>query len=130
MPRYLTFVKMDESMPWGPPPQALFEAIGEMGNQGIKDGTLLDQGGLLPTRAGGAAELVVKDGTLTIHDGPYAEAKEVIGGWAMWELRNKDEAVEKARQFMQAHVDLWPGFEGSAEVREVAGEDFDPTTMR
>jgi hypothetical protein len=126
MPRYLTYIQMDPSMPWGPPTAELMQAIGDMGTESIKDGTLVDQGGLLPVEFGGA-KIIAKDGKLTVHDGPYAEAKEVIGGWAMFELRSKEEAIEKARQFMQAHIDHWPGFEGTSVVREVASEDFDPT---
>lgn len=128
MPRYLTFMKMDESMPWGPPPPALFAAMDDLVTREIKDGTMVDSGGLLPSATGGT-RVVVKDGKLTIHDGPFAESKEVVGGWAMFELRNKAEAIEKAREFMQLHIDTWPGFEGTSEVREVAGDDFDPSTL-
>ena len=52
-------------------------------------------------------------------DGPFAEAKELIGGFAMWELRNLDEAVEKSRQFLQLHIDHWPAFEATVEIREL-----------
>src|SRR5438445_12202856 len=50
--RYLTMIKTDESMPAGPPPPALFAAIGELGEQATKDGTILETGGLLPSAAG------------------------------------------------------------------------------
>jgi hypothetical protein len=125
--RFLTFIKSDESMPAGPPPPALFAAIDEFGQQATKDGTLLDTGGLLPSGAGGA-QVRVADGKITVTDGPFTESKEVIGGYAMFQLRSKEEAVEQARRFMELHVKHWPGFEGVSEVRQIAEPgDFDPS---
>jgi hypothetical protein len=115
--RFLTMIKSDESMPAGPPPPALFEAIGALGEQAARDGILLDQGGLLPSAAG--ALIRVADGRVTVLDGPFADAKELIGGYAMFNVRSKEEAVEQARRFMQVHADHWPGFEGVCEVRQV-----------
>lgn len=117
MPRYLTFIKTDESMPFGPPPPALFEAIAEMGTEAMRDGTMIMTGGLTPSSNGALVHL--QDGKIDVVDGPFAESKELIGGFAMWELRNKEEAIEKSRQFLQLHIDNWPGFEATIEVREV-----------
>jgi hypothetical protein len=122
--RFLTMIKSDESMPAGPPPPALFEAIGALGEQAARDGILLDQGGLLPSAAG--ALIRVADGNVTVFDGPFADAKELIGGYAMFDVRSKEEAVEQARRFMQVHADHWPGFEGVCEVRQVM-DDTDGT---
>jgi len=121
MARYLTTIAIDESMPFGPPPPALFAAIGELAQQATKEGTLLDTGGLAPTNQ--CVRVSGKDGKVVVTDGPFAEAKEVVGGYALWELRSQEEAVEKARQFIQLHIDLWPGFEGFSEVRQVFGDD-------
>jgi hypothetical protein len=118
MPRYFTFIKTDESMPFGPPPPALFEAIAKMGEEATKDGTMVMTGGLLPSASG--ALVTLADGKIDVLDGPFAETKELIGGFALWELRNKEEAVEKSRQFMQLHADHWPSFVGTVEIRELA----------
>lgn len=115
--RFLTMIKTDESMPAGPPPPALFEAIGRLGEQAAKDGILLEQGGLLPSAAG--ALVRVAGGQVTVHDGPFADATELIGGYAMFDVRSKEEAIEQARRFMQVHAEHWPGFEGVCEVRQV-----------
>lgn len=123
--RFLLMVKMDESMPAGPPPPSLFAGIGELGEQAIKDGTLLEQGGLAPSAAG--ALVRVADGKVTVIDGPFTEAKEVVGGYSMFDLRSKEEAIEAARRFMQLHADHWPGVEATCEVRQITG-DFDPST--
>jgi hypothetical protein len=117
MPRYFTFVKRDESMPYGPPPPGLFEAIGAMGEAAMRDGTMIMTGGLADSDSGALVHL--RDGKLDVVDGPFAESKELIGGFALWELRNRDEAVEKARQFLQLHIDHWPGFEATVEIREM-----------
>jgi hypothetical protein len=122
--RYLMMIKMDESLPAGPPPPALMAAIGELGEQAAKDGTLLDQGGLLPSAAG--ALVYVTDGKVTVTDGPFTEAKELVGGYAMFQLRSKEEAVEAARRFMAVHAEHWPGFAGHCEVRQVMDVDAEP----
>jgi hypothetical protein len=58
-------------------------------------------------------------GTIKAVDGPFAEAKELVGGYAVLEVRSKAEAVELARRLMQIHKDHWPGWEGSCEVRQL-----------
>ena len=65
----------------------------------------------------------ITDGKLSVVDGPFVEAKEVIGGYAIFELRDKEEAVASAVEFMQLHSDHMPGWEGTCEVRAMAGPD-------
>ena len=60
-------------------------------------------------------------GKLAVIDGPFVEAKEVIGGFAIFELPGKEEAIASAMAFMQLHKDHMPGWEGTCEVRAVAG---------
>lgn len=115
--RFLTMIKMDEGLTAGPPPPALMAAIGELGEQAAKDGTLLDQGGLYPSQAG--ALVRVSGGKVTVIDGPFTEAKEVVGGYAMFQLRSREEAIEAGRRFMEVHAQHWPGFEGTCEVRQI-----------
>jgi hypothetical protein len=59
-------------------------------------------------------------------DGPYAEAKEVVGGYAVLDVRSHEEAVEAARRMMQVHLEHWPGWEGAADVRRIAGPEEGP----
>jgi hypothetical protein len=115
--RFLTMIKIDESMPTGPPPPSLFAAIAEYGEEARKDGTLLEEVGLLPSAAGALVRL--SGGKVTVIDGPFTEAKELIGGYAMFQLRSKEEAVEKARRFMELHAEHWPGVAAVCEVRQV-----------
>ncbi len=119
--RFMSIVKVDESKPLGPPPAALLGAIAELAEQATKDGTLLDQGGLLPSAAGALVQL--SGGKVTVTDGPFIEAKELIGGYAMFQLRSKDEAIEMTRRFMELHAEHWPEFEGACEVRQMMEPD-------
>ena len=79
---------------------------------------MIDNGGLMPMAMG--AQVRIKDGQLSVVDGPFVEAKEVIGGYAIFELRDKEEAVASAKEFMQLHKDLMPGWEGTCELRMFA----------
>ena len=116
--RYLMMIKSDESKPAGPPPPDLLAAIADLGQQAAKDGTLLDQAGLLPSSAG--ALIRVSGGKIQVSDGPFTEAKELVGGYALFQLRSYEDAVEAGRAFMAAHARHWPGFEGVCEIRAVA----------
>jgi hypothetical protein len=111
--RFMSIVT--SSQPPGPPTPRLLEAINKLADREIKAGRMLDTGGLLPIATG--ARVSVADGRLSVIDGPFVEAKEVIGGYAIFELRNKEEAVALAVEFMQLHKDLMPGWEGTCEVR-------------
>lgn len=84
---------------------------------GIKAGRMLDSGGLMPVAAG--AQVRITNGELSVVDGPFVETKEVIGGYAIFELRDKEEAVAAAVEFMQLHKDFMPGWEGTCEVRSL-----------
>ena len=52
-------------------------------------------------------------------DGPFTEAKEVFGGYAVFELKSKKEAIERTTQFMELHKQHWPGWDGVTEIRQV-----------
>jgi hypothetical protein len=85
-----------------------------------KDGSLVDTGGLLPSKDG--ALIRVSSGKLTVTDGPFSESKEVIGGWAILQGDSKADVMRVATEFMELHRKHWPGFEGESEVRPM----FDP----
>jgi hypothetical protein len=113
--RYMMIVKHKEAQ--GMPPKELMDAIGKLTEEAIKDGTLLGNGGLLPTAAGASVRL--SGGRVSVTDGPFTEAKEIIGGYALFELKSKEEAVAGAVQFMELHKKYWPAWEGETEVREM-----------
>lgn len=122
--RFLSYIESDPKQPFGPPPPELFAAIGAFGEEMVKAGVSIDSGGLAPIEA--SPHIRVSNGELTVTDGPFTEAKEVIGGYGMYEVRSLEEAVEYSRRFMQIHLDVWPGFEGTSVVRQVFGpNDFE-----
>ena len=113
--KYLTFIRHPESYRQSGPPAALMEAMGKFVQKSLQDGTLVDTGGLLPSREGARVRLA--KGKITVTDGPFTEAKEVIGGWAILKTESKAEAVRIASEFMELHRKYWPEFEGESEVR-------------
>ena len=123
--RFLSYIESDPAQPWGPPPPELFGAIAQFGEEAVKAGVVVDQGGLGPLET--STHIRVSGGRLTITDGPFSEAKEVIGGYGMYDVRSHEEAVEWSRRFMQVHLDHWPAFEGTSVIRQVFGpDDFEP----
>jgi hypothetical protein len=118
--RYLVVLKGRQA--GTPPPPGLMEAIMELGAEATRAGALLDTAGLAPSAAGARVELAA--GQVRVTDGPFAEAKEMIS-YALYQVRSKEEAVEWTSRFMNLHRDLWPGWEGEADVLRVFGpEDF------
>jgi hypothetical protein len=113
--RFMFIVKSGHS---GPPTPELLEAMGKLAEREIKAGRMIDSGGLTPLATG--AEVRLTDGKLSVIDGPFVEAKEVIGGYAIFELPGKDEALASVKEFMQLHKDLMPGWEGICEIRAFA----------
>jgi hypothetical protein len=105
----------------GEAPPALYEAMGKAIEDGFREGYLLDTGGLAPTVESKAVR--VRGGQLQVVDGPFTEAKEVVGGYAFIEARSLDEAVALASRIVQLHIDHWPGWEGESEIRQVVGAD-------
>ena len=103
------------------PPASLMEAMGKLADREIKAGRMIDMGGLMPIETG--VQVRIKDGELKVIDGPFVEAKEVIGGYAIFEFRNKEEALASAKEFMQLHIEHMPGWEGTCEVRPMAGPE-------
>jgi hypothetical protein len=121
--RYLCFVKMDESK--ANPPQALMDAMGEHVGEGFASGTLLDAGGLYGVAD--AVEFRVSGGKLSVTDGPYAEAKEVIGGWAIIKVDTEEAARAEGQKMADLHLEHWPTWEGAIELRRIAEPDEAPT---
>ena len=119
--RFMMIIKHAEKQ--GPPPQQLMDAIAALAEEAVKGGSMLGSGGLGPTALG--ARVRLSGGQVTVTDGPFTEAKEVVGGFAQFELKSKQEAVASAVRFMELHKKHWPGWEGETEVRQMFGpEDF------
>jgi hypothetical protein len=122
--RFMMIVKHAEKQ--GPPPKPLMDAIDKLAQEETKSGVMVGAGGLGPTGLG--ARVRLSGGKVIVTDGPFTEAKEVVGGYAQFEFKTKKEAVDAAVRFMELHKQHWPGWEGETEVRQMFGpEDYAKT---
>jgi hypothetical protein len=96
-------------------PPALFAAMDTFVAESQKSGVLVDTAGLQRTEKG--VRVLLHNKKISVTDGPFSEAKEVVGGYAIVEAKSKQEATEFAKQFMELHRVNWPAFDGYCEVR-------------
>ena len=122
--KYLTFMRCSEKFNAGAAPRPFMQAMGRFAEQSTKDGVLVDTAGLLPSKE--ASILRLKQGEITVTDGPFTETKEVIGGYAIIRAQDKAGVMRVAREFMELHRKHWPGFEGECEVRQLFEESEAP----
>ena len=99
-----------------PPSPEEMAAMGKLIEEAMKAGWLVSTEGCLPSALG--ARVRRMDGKVTVTDGPFAEAKEVVGGFAILEAKSKAEAIEMTKQFL-SHVG-----QGECEVRQLDGPEF------
>ena len=118
--RYIMIVKADKNYEAGAAPDPrLMAAIGEHAESMARAGVLLGTGGLRPTAHG--ARVSASGGKLSVTDGPFAESKELIGGYAILQAGSKVEAIELGKVFMKIHVDvLGPSYQGELEIRQMS----------
>lgn len=116
MPRFMGFVRMEENI--GMPPQSLFDAMDVYIGERAANGVFLDGGGLHGTED--AVNFVVRKGEVSRVDGPYAEAKEVVGGWSLLEYPSLEEAVADQRKFAELHAEHWPEVTVVSTLRQVS----------
>ena len=121
--RFMMLVKSAENK--GAPPRGFMDEMARLGEEAVKAGTMVVSGGLASTAA--STRVRLSKGKVAAIDGPFTEAKEVIGGFAILEFKSKEEALESAKHFMELHKKHWPGWEGETEVRQIFGpEEFAP----
>ena len=105
---YFSMIRAAENQ--GPPPQGLMKVMDDYVAKALREGTVISTGGLAPSAAG--FKIRIQGDQLVVIDGPFAEAKEVIGGYAVIAARTREEALRATKEFMQLHVDHWPGWVG------------------
>jgi hypothetical protein len=118
--RFMMMMKGDKNYEAGAPPDPrLMAAIGKLSEEMAKAGILLSSEGLLPSSAG--AKVRAANGRLAVTDGPFTEAKELVGGFAILKAASKAEAIRLGTDFVRLHQDiLGPEWEGECEIRQVA----------
>ncbi len=116
--RYFMSIIPPADLKAGDVSQGLMDEMGQWIERGIAGGTLISTGGLGSAEKG--RRLAGHGGQIALTDGPFAEAKEVIGGYAVFEAPDLEAATALAREFMQMHIDH--GLNGMVlELREIAG---------
>ena len=119
--RYMILVKAKKDSEAGVrPSEELFAAMADYHEQLAKAGVLLDASGLQPSSKGWRVKYT--GGKRTVIDGPFTEAKELVAGYTMIQVKSKEEAVEWSRRFPNPHLD---GGDCEIEVRQIFElEDF------
>jgi hypothetical protein len=107
--RFLSIYKSVERAT--PPTQEEMVAMGKLVEEGMKAGWLLSTEGCLPSALG--ARVRKSSGKITVTDGPFTEATEVVGGFAIMKANSKEEVIELAREFLKAVGD------GECELRQL-----------
>ena len=117
--RFMLIAKATKASEAGlPPDPRLMAAIGKLSEDMAKAGVLVDAGGLYPSAKG--ARVRLSGGKVTVTDGPFAEARELIGGYAIVETKSKAEAIELSERFWKLHAEVMgPNYEGEGEIRQL-----------
>lgn len=102
----------------GPPPMRLMEEMEKLSQRAIANGTMVLNGGLMPTSQ--AVRVRLKGGKTIVTDGPFTETKEVVGGFAIMQFPTRAAAIESLNEFMELHRLYAEGWEGVCEMRPIA----------
>ena len=117
--RFLSMIRIDETTGQVPSEQLMAD-MGKLIEELTRTGQLVSTAGLRPSSEGVRVRLH-RGGRLTVLDGPFAETKEVIGGYAILEAQSRAEAVELTRRFLKVHGTDW---DVECEVRQFDGPEF------
>ena len=115
--RYMMLIKHTEDYRGKPIPPGLIEAMGDFIGEYAKQGKFVEGSGLKSSHKGKRIRL--RGGKLQVIDGPFTETKELVGGYAIFDLESDKEALEIATKFMELHRVHWPEFEGESELRPI-----------
>ncbi|AKU96638.1 PhnB protein [Labilithrix luteola] len=105
-----------------PPDPKLGAAIGKFTVEMMKAGVVLMTGGLGPSSM--ATRIHLEGGVTSAVDGPFPESKELASGFAIIQVKSKEEALEYGRRFMAVHKEaLGPSYQGVLEIRPLVGPE-------
>ena len=116
--RFISMIRIKENTGQVPSEQ-LMSDMGKLIGELTRAGQLISTAGLRPTSEGVRVRL--RRGKLSTTDGPFIESKEVIGGYAIFEVKSKEEAIELTRRFLKIHGEDW---DIECEVRQLDGPEF------
>ena len=113
--RFLGYTLADPTIPLPQPDPSMYAKMDELVAEATKAGVMLATGGVGPVDE--AIKVRYADGEFTVLDGPFAEAKELVGGWALIEVRDAAEAIEWTKRFLAI------AGEGESTLRQVFGPE-------
>jgi hypothetical protein len=116
--RFLSMIRIEEKEGQAPSVRLMNE-MGKLIEEMTRDGSLVRTAGLRPTKEG--KRMRWNRGALSITDGPFAETKEVIGGYAVLEAQSMTDALALTKRFLEIHGDEW---NLECEVRQIEGAEF------
>jgi hypothetical protein len=120
--RFLVMHKSNEENEAGVPPSPeLVEAMGKLMEESAREGVLLAAEGVHPSSKG--SRLSFSGGKRTVTDGPFAEAKELIAGFAVLQVESKEEAIEWATRFADVIGDVDIEVRQVVEISDLPPED-------
>jgi hypothetical protein len=102
--RFLSMIRIDETTSQVPS-ERLMADMGKLLDELTRAGVMVDTAGLRPTAEGVRVRL--RNGRLSMTDGPFTETKEVIGGYAILETESKEQAIDVTKRFLEIHGNEW-----------------------
>jgi hypothetical protein len=115
--KYLVLIHVEENI-GQPPPDGLIDAMTAYVAD-HRHAKVITDAGLMPSSE--AIRVASRGGKVTTTDGPFAEAKEVVGGFMLIDAATPEDAAAWTRGFVDLHVEHWPELEVVTELRQVAG---------
>jgi hypothetical protein len=116
--KFLSMIRVQENT-GQQPSERLMNEMGKLMDEMTKSGALVSTAGLRPTAEG--VRVRWNRGKMSVSDGPFTESKEVIGGFAILEAKDKAEALALTKRFLEIHGDEW---NVECEVRPFDGPEF------
>ena len=116
--KFLSMIRIQENT-GQQPSERLMREMGKLMDELTRSGKLVATAGLTPTKQG--KRMRSDHGRVSVTDGPFTETKEVIGGYAIMEAKDMDEAMELTRRFLAVHGDEW---DLTCELRPLDGPEW------
>jgi len=120
--KVMVLVKANEASEAGEmPSEEMLTQMGAYNEELVNAGIMLAGDGLHPSVKGARVNFL-SDGSTTVTDGPFAETKELLAGYWVWQVKSMDEAIEWARRMPNPEAE---GAESTVEIRQVfTADDF------
>lgn len=99
------------------PTPEFYGIMGDYVSKAFATGKVIATGAMEPVQQATVVAPVSKEARVI--DGPYTEAKELVAGWVLLEAESRQEAIDTASEFVQLHIDNWPGWNGHGRIQEV-----------